>query len=132
MHPKTSPSSHAPVSEGLGSRKGGGGGSPKALDVVGATGLATCSCLGAPNILDRLKDTGLAFTASSTDWLSASLSLTGVVCGTGRTGSTSSIVPSLVTSGDMLTPNLAVLSFLTLRASGAGEKAWLDATDVNA
>ena len=124
--PKISPPSHASVSVVTASSKGGGGGggSPKALDVEEeATGPSTCSCLDAPNLLERLSDTGLVFTASSTAWLSASLSLTGVVCGTGGTGLASSIVPSLVTAGDMLTPNFAVLSFLTLRASGVGENA---------
>ena len=131
-HPKVSPSSHTPVLAWAANRKvggGGGGGSPKALDVVeeatGSSFASICSCLDPPNLLERLSDIGLVFAASSTAWVPASLSLTGVVCGTcgkmGGTGSTSSIAPSLVTAEDMLTPNFAVLSFLTLRASGAGE-----------
>ena len=124
-HPKTSPSSHGSVSVVAASKKGGGGGSPKALDVEEeAAGLSLArSRLGALSTLERLGETGLLITAPSTGWLFTSLSLTGVVCGTGGIGMSSSIVPSLVTSGDILKPKLAVLSFLTLRASGLGENA---------
>lgn len=133
-HPKTSPSSYGSVSVMAASKKGGGGGSPKALDVEEeATGPSLArSWLAALNTLERPGKTGLLITVSSTAWLSTSLSLTGVVCGTGGRGMSSSIVPSLVTSGDILMPKLAVLSFLTLRASGLGENAWLEAIEVNA